>query len=212
MGEKLLIERPPIGADAYRLVVPDRGFDDGAELPVLFFLEADIARIDAIFIERLGARGVVGEELVADIVEVADDRHVDIHTQQPLLDVRHGGSRLVTVDRYANEFRAGTRERGHLPGRAFDVGGIRVGHRLHHDRCAAADGDVAHLHGNCSMPFRRAGKLHHRKALVFLPVRGQGINIASAEDIASARPIYEHQTGCDQRHGNRKRDCQRLFE
>ena len=39
---------PQFDADAHRLVVADRRFDDLGELPVLLFLEADIARIDAV--------------------------------------------------------------------------------------------------------------------------------------------------------------------
>ncbi len=81
VGEKFLIERSPIGADAYRLVVANRGFDDGAKLPVFLLLKADIAGIDTILVERLGARGVVGEELVPDVVEIADDRHIDVHAR-----------------------------------------------------------------------------------------------------------------------------------
>ena len=53
-----------------------RRLDDGAELPVLLVLEADIAGIDAVFVERLGASGMIGQELVADIMEIADQRHV----------------------------------------------------------------------------------------------------------------------------------------
>ena len=52
-----------------------------AELPVLLFLEADIAGIDAIFIERLGAGRMIGQECVAVIVKIADDRHLDVHLQ-----------------------------------------------------------------------------------------------------------------------------------
>jgi hypothetical protein len=74
--QQFLVERTPIGADAHRLVVADRGLDDGGELPVLLFLEANVAGIDAIFVERLGAGRVIGKELVADIVEIADDRTV----------------------------------------------------------------------------------------------------------------------------------------
>ena len=162
MGEKFLIERSPIGADANRLVVTNRGFDDGAELPVFLFLKADVAGIDAILVERLGAGGVIGEQLVPDVVKIADDRHIDVHAQQPLLDVRHGGSRLVTIDGYADELRARTRKRGYLFGCPLDVGGVGIGHRLHHHRGATADGDVTYLHGDGSVPFRGAGKLHHR--------------------------------------------------
>ena len=59
-----------------------RGLDDGAELAVLLLLEADIAGIDAVLVERLGAGRILGEELVADVMEVADDRHVDAARQR----------------------------------------------------------------------------------------------------------------------------------
>ncbi len=104
MRQQFLIERAPIDADAHRLAVADRGLDDGAELAVLLFLEADIAGIDAILVERLGASRMVGQKLVADIVEVADDRHVDTHAQQPFLDVRHGGGGFVAIDGDAHQF------------------------------------------------------------------------------------------------------------
>ena len=52
-----------------------RHLDDGGELRVLLVLEADIAGIDAVFVERLGAGRMVGQQLVADVVEVADQRH-----------------------------------------------------------------------------------------------------------------------------------------
>ena len=75
MGQQLLVERAPIRADAHRLAVLDRQFDDRGELPVLLFLEADIAGIDAIFVERLGAGGMIGQQLMADVMEIADQRH-----------------------------------------------------------------------------------------------------------------------------------------
>ena len=75
-GQQLLVERAPVGADAHRLAVADRDLDDRAELQVALVLEADIAGIDAVFVERLGAGRMIGEQLVADIVEVADQRHV----------------------------------------------------------------------------------------------------------------------------------------
>ena len=101
---------------------------------------------------------MIGKELVADIVEVADDRHVDAHAQQPLLDVRHGGGGFVAVDGDAHHFRAGARQRRDLRTVACDIGGVGIGHRLHDDRCAAADGDIADLDGDGLMPSARAGK------------------------------------------------------
>ena len=165
VGEQLLVERAPIGADAHRLVVLDRGLDDGAELPVLLFLETDVAGIDAILVERFGAGRVVGEELVADVMEVADDRHVDVHLQKLFLDVRHGGRGLVAVDSDADDLGTGPRQRRHLPCRPFGVGGVGIGHRLHHDGRAAADSHVADLDADRLMPCGGTGKFHHNQYL-----------------------------------------------
>ena len=82
MGQQLLVERAPVDADPDRLAVADGGLDDGAELAVLLLLEADIAGIDPVLVERLGAGRMIGEELVADIVEVADERHIDAARQR----------------------------------------------------------------------------------------------------------------------------------
>ena len=112
--QQLLVERAPVGADAHRLAVADRGLDDLAELPVALVLEADVAGVDAVLVERLGAGWMVGEQLVADIVEVADQRHVDAPRREPVADVRDGGGGLVAIDGDAHELGARARERGDL--------------------------------------------------------------------------------------------------
>ena len=147
-GQQFLVERAPVDADAHRLVVADRHLDDRAELPVLLVLEADIAGIDAVFRERLGAGRMVGEQLVADIVEVADQRHVDAEPVEPLADVRHGGRALVAVDGDAHDLRAGAMQRGDLRHRLVDIGRVGVGHRLDDDRRAAADDHAADIDRN----------------------------------------------------------------
>ena len=65
------------------LSLRDGDLDDGRELPVALVLEADIAGIDAVFGERLGASRMLGEQRVAVIVEVADERHVDAACIEP---------------------------------------------------------------------------------------------------------------------------------
>ena len=72
LGEQFLVERTPVGADADRLVVLVRDLDDVGELRVALVLEADIAGIDAVLVERLGAGRIFGEQLVTDVMEVAD--------------------------------------------------------------------------------------------------------------------------------------------
>ena len=82
VGQQGLVERAPIGADADRLAVPDRHLDDGAELPVFLLLETDIAGVDAVFVESLGAGRMIGQQLVADIMKIADQRHRDAEPVQ----------------------------------------------------------------------------------------------------------------------------------
>ena len=178
MREQFLVERAPVGADAHRLVVLDRGLDDGAELAVALLAEADVAGIDAVFVERLGAGRKFGEQLVADVVEVADDRGVDAHPQQPLLDVRHCCCGFVAIDGDAHDLGAGARQGGDLGHRRVDVGRIGIGHRLHDDRGAAADLHVADTHGYRLAPRLRARHfshlgLHQAKRV---PDRGQTVN------------------------------------
>ena len=154
-GEELLIERAPIDADAHRLVVFDRHLDDLGELRIALVLEADIARIDAVLVERLGAVRIVGEQRVAVVVEVADDRHAHVHLRQPLFDLGHRGGGFVAIDGDAHQFGTGSRQRRHLARRALDVGGVGVGHRLHDDGRAAANDDAADIDGHRLMTFLR---------------------------------------------------------
>src|SRR5439155_18151790 len=105
--QQLLVERAPIGADAYRLVVLVGDLDDVGELGVALVLEADIAGIDAIFGERLGTGRIGRQQLVADIVEVADQGRGDAALEQAVADVRNGGSGLLAVHGDADHFGAG---------------------------------------------------------------------------------------------------------
>ena len=168
-GQELLVERAPVGADAHRLAVADRDLDDLAELQVALVLEADIAWIDAIFVERLGAGRMIGEQLVADIVEVADQGRAHAALQQRVADMGHRGGGLVAVDRDPHHFGAGPPKRRDLAGGRLDVGGVGIGHRLDDDRRAAADHDrrlaLADPNPDGRMARERSrGRVRHRKA------------------------------------------------
>ncbi len=114
---------------------------------------ADVARIDAPLVERLGAFGHLLEYLVAVEMEVADQRHLQIHFQQALTYPGHRLGGLTRVDSDAYQFRAGTRQLPHLHGRGHLIDGIGIGHRLHHHRMLAADIHPAHTHSARCMPF-----------------------------------------------------------
>ena len=157
LGQQFLVERAPIGADADRLVVLVGDLDDVGELRVTLVLEADIAWIDAVFVERLGAIRILGEQLVADVMEIADQGRGDATLAQAVTDVRNGGGGLLAVDRDAHHFRAGARQCGDLRDRALDIGGVGIGHRLHDDRGPPADGNIADHDLGGFMPSLGAG-------------------------------------------------------
>ena len=75
--EQLLVERSPVHADAHRLVVLDGHFDHGAEVVVVLAADGDVAGIDAVLGQRPGALGILLEQDMAVVMEVADDGHVD---------------------------------------------------------------------------------------------------------------------------------------
>ena len=57
---------------------------------------------------------MLGEQCVAVIVEVADQRHVDAARVELVADMRHGGGGLVAVHRDAHELGAGAGKRRDL--------------------------------------------------------------------------------------------------
>ena len=89
LRQQFLVEAAPVDADAHRLVPAHRRLDHLAELPVALVALADVAGIDAVLGQRLGAGRVVGQQPVAVVVEVADQRHVDAHAIELLADVGH---------------------------------------------------------------------------------------------------------------------------
>jgi hypothetical protein len=149
VGQELLVEGAPIGPDAHGLAVADRLLDDGPELPVLLFPKAYVAGVDAVLVQGLGAGRVVGQELVADIVEVAHEGHGDPEPVEPLADLRHGGCGLVPVHGDAHDLGSRPGERRHLGDGRVHIRRIRVGHGLDRHGSAPADQDGAdpHAHG-----------------------------------------------------------------
>ena len=84
---------------------------------------------------------MIGQQLVADIVEVTHQRHVIAQHRQPVADDRHGRRRLVAVHRDAHDFRAGARQLHDLLDGRINIGGIGIGHGLHDN-----GGTTAHHH------------------------------------------------------------------
>ena len=96
--------------------VGDRHLDHAAEVVVVLLAHADIARIDAVLVEQPRALGILAEQRVAVVVEVADDGHVDAAIAQAPDQLGHRGGRLARIDGDAHQLAAGGGEQRALLG------------------------------------------------------------------------------------------------
>ena len=112
--QQRLVERAPIDADADRLANGMAVSIIIDEIAVLLLAESDIAGIDAVFGQRLGACRMIAQQRMAVIVEVADERHVDAHAVER--DRGYAARRRPPrpVDGDAHELRAGAGQLGDL--------------------------------------------------------------------------------------------------
>ena len=151
--DQLLIERAAVDADANGLAVVARDLADGGELLVAPLAVAHVAGIDAVFIERAGAIGILRQQDVAVVVKIADDRSVAAGIEKTFLDFGEcrGGFRHVYCD--ADKFRSGLRKLEALLRGGGYVRGVRIGHGLDDHWRAAADLNLADLYANRFVPF-----------------------------------------------------------
>ena len=140
---ELLIQRAAVHADADRPVVIDRHLADRRELLVAAAAGADVARIDPVLVERRGAVREAGQQEMAVVVEVADERRRAARVEHALLDFGDRGCGLGQVDGDAHHLRPRLRQLDALCGRRLRIRRIRHRHRLDDDRRTAADLDVA---------------------------------------------------------------------
>ena len=140
-GEQILVQTAPVHANAHRLAVAQRHLDHLGKLPVTLVAAAHIAGGDAVFGQSLGAGRVVRQQLVAVVVKVANQRHMDAHAVELLADVGHRLRRFVVVDGDAHQLGAGLRQFLDWDRGGHRVGGVGVGHGLHAHRGVAANSD-----------------------------------------------------------------------
>ena len=91
---------------------------------------------------------VLDQQLVAVVVEVADDRDADAQVVELAPDLRHGAPRppsLLTVTRTSSE--PAWASAATWSAVASAIGGVGVGHRLDDDRVARADQHAADVDG-----------------------------------------------------------------
>ena len=169
---------PQFNPDPHRPAVLHGRLDHGREALVALLPEPDVAGVDPILGEGPGALGKAGEEAVAVVVEVADERNAAPRPVEGPPDLGSRGGRVRIVDGDADELRARASERPHLGDGGRDVGRVRVRHRLDHDRGAGPDHDAAHAHSHRASP---------RLALVLHPAPSHRAHSVRAKPPASHR-------------------------
>lgn len=108
---------------------------------------------------------MIGEELVAGVVEITGERSHDTDAVQLRTDSRYSGGGLIAIDGDANDFRAGGGERTDLADSRGDVGRICIGHRLHDDWRAAADHDGTDTHPDRLPPWGGASRCQRTQSV-----------------------------------------------
>src|SRR5208283_1200159 len=114
-------------------------FDHGAEIGVAGLSDAGVAGINPVLGEVAGALGILGEQDVAVVVEVADDGNANALLVELLDDAGNSGGGGFVVDGDAYQFRTGASQGRALLDGGGDISGIGIGHGLHHDWCIRAD-------------------------------------------------------------------------
>ena len=89
--DQFLIERAAIDADAHGLAVIAGDSADRGELFVAALAGADVAGIDAVLVESASAVGIFGQQDVAVVVEIADERSFAAGVEHALLDFGDSG-------------------------------------------------------------------------------------------------------------------------
>ena len=108
--DQFLVERAAIDADAHGLAMIARDRADGGELFVAPLAGAHVAGIDAVLVQCRGRCGIFGEQHVAVVVEIADERGFAAGVQHALLDLGHGRGGFGHVHRDAHQLGASLRQ------------------------------------------------------------------------------------------------------
>ena len=153
---QFLVQRAAVDADSHRLALVGGDLADRGELLVAPPARPDVARVDPVLVERARAVGVAGQQEVAVVVEVADERGVAAGIEQAALDLGHGGRGFGQVHRDAQQFRSRAGQFETLLRGGRDVGRVGVAHRLDDDGRPAADLDLADPHPDRLVPCHRS--------------------------------------------------------
>lgn len=150
---------------------------------------ADVTRIDAQLGKRLGAGRVIRQKLVAVVMKIADQRHIDTHALQLIADSRHRSRSILVIYSDTHEFRTGTDQLGDLDRSGDMIRRIGIGHRLHNDRRPGTDSHPPNPHGTGGTTSRGLPaayfKIADRHNSLNLETRDRDTNVRDHVDLTS---------------------------
>ena len=145
-GEQLLVKAAPVNTNAHRLFMSAGDFDHVAELLIPFSAVTHVTGIDSILCQGAGTGAVAAEQFMAVEMEITHQRDVAIERSKLVDDVRYRCGGLVVIDGDAHQFRAAVVEAFDLLDGGGNIGGIGVGHGLHHHRRTTTEPDTGYVH------------------------------------------------------------------
>src|SRR5262245_57619279 len=178
-------------ADADRALLIDGDLTDHRELLIAPPARADVARIDPVFVERLGAPRELRQQQMSVVVKVADERSGDVRVEHALFDFGNGGRGFGRVDGDANHVGPGVGQLDTLLSRCLRIGGVSQRHRLHDDWRTAADLDATHHHTNRAVQLQSR---HESLMIAFASMRAIVVrefgnpDVMRLEDITTLTP------------------------
>jgi len=100
---------------------------------------AGVSGIDSVLGQIARALGILGEQHVPVVVEVADNGYAHALSVEFLDNAGNRSGGLIVINRDAHQFRSGARQGSALLHRRSNVGCVGIRHRLHHYRCIGPD-------------------------------------------------------------------------
>ena len=138
------VQTTPVDTDTDRLVILDGFFDHGRVLTVSLVAKTHVSWIDTVFRQRTGTIRIVLQQTVTVVVKVAHQWYVAADSIQPFANSRYGARGFGRIHRNTHQLRPRPSERLDLLDCGSDVGGVGVGHGLHHHWRISAHGDRAY--------------------------------------------------------------------
>jgi hypothetical protein len=96
-------------------------------------------------------------------VKITDQGHLDTHPVQAFTNFGHGAGGIFGIDRDTNQLRTRPGQLSDLQGGGHRIGGIGVGHGLHHDGGVPADDNLTYPDRHRTTAIDKSMRIGHKQ-------------------------------------------------